>query len=218
LGRGPEGALTTRWYAFPNEVELPVIGALVRDATTGYLALGMGCHPRPESAMEKALGEAFQLQLLLTDYDDPRGGFAHAAMNPTSPLKPWRPNRDYTNAYRTDLRDAVEFGCHLQLHLDPTMQAAFEAQLATASATEVQNDWNPPRDLAETGQRLVRGGHRAISVDVTTDDVRAAGLHVVRVVVPGYYSISAAGLPFLGGIRLPRVLAGRTPCLLPLPH
>lgn len=57
--------------------------------------------------------------------------------------------------------------------------------------------------------------------DATTDDVRAAGLHVTRILVPGYYSNAAVGLPFLGGTRLPTQLASTVdaqPRLIPLPH
>ena len=217
LGRGPTGALHTRWYAFPTEVRMPVVGALVRDASTGHLALGMGCHPDLVTAHDKALGEALQLLILLGDYDDPDGAFAHAARRPDSPLKPWRPARDYAAAYRPDLRDAVDYGCHLQLHLDPAIQELFETELDDA-VIDTGPVWDPPADLAAAVRRLDAVGHRVVSVDVTTDDVRTAGLHVARILVPGFYSNSAVGLPFLGGARLGRSLAGRPPRLVPMPH
>jgi ribosomal protein S12 methylthiotransferase accessory factor len=217
LGRGPRRALDTSWYAFPNDVGLPVVGALVRDTSTGYLSMGMGCAPDPRHAMVKALGEALQLQILLADYDDPDGAFARAAANPASPLKPWRAGRDYAAAYRPDLSDAVDYGCHLQLHLDPAIQHRFTAELETSTTDDVDPAdlaADAPADLAAAVARLAALGHPVISVDVTTDDVRTAGLHVARILVPGYYSNAAAGLPFLGGSRLP----GGTPRLLPLPH
>lgn len=209
--------LSARWYAFPTEVGLPVVGALVRDDTTGYLALGMGAHPDPEQATVKALGEALQLVLLLGDYDDPDSGFGRAAAGAGSPLKPWRSARDYASVYREDLADAVDYGCHLQLFLDPQVQARFEAELDTATGSG-EPSWDRIGDVAEVIGRLADVGHRVLAVEVTTADVRAAGLHVVRVVVPGYYSNSAVGLPFLGGRRLAAQLAGRAPRLLPLPH
>jgi ribosomal protein S12 methylthiotransferase accessory factor len=235
LARGPAGALTTRFYAFPTdptEVGLPVVGALVRDAVTGYQSLGMGAHLDPGTALRKALGEAYQLLILLADYDDPDGAFARAAGNPASPLMPWRADRAYARSYRADLRDVVDYGCHLQLHLDPEIQERFEAELAATVDGETDAGElapQPPgvdvRDAAaclrEIVARLAAAGHRVVGVEVTTDDVASAGLHVVRALVPGYYSNSAAGLPFLGGIRLARHLEatpdGR-PRLLPLPH
>ncbi|WP_436535812.1 YcaO-like family protein [Actinoplanes sp. HUAS TT8] len=209
--------LHARWFAFPNDVGLPVIGALVRDDSRGYQALGMGAGADPGEAARKALGEALQLVLLLGDYDRPDSGFARAAAGPGSPLKPWRPNRDYAAAYRADRADVVDYGCHLQLHLDPAVQQRFETELS-GTVRDGDPEWEPPTSLADLTDRLTGRGHRVLAVEVTTADVRAAGLHVVRVVVPGYYTNAAAGLPLLGGTRLPARLAGRAPRLLPLPH
>src|SRR5258706_12422575 len=47
LGRGPDRALDTGWYALPNQVGLPVVGALVHDATTGYQPIGWAAPPTP---------------------------------------------------------------------------------------------------------------------------------------------------------------------------
>jgi len=224
LGAGPVGVLQTRFYAFPNEVDLPVIGALVTDPTSGYLAMGMGVHPDPHQAMLKALGEAFQLHLLLADYDDPDGAFARAAGHATSPLRAWRRDRDYADAYRDDLSDVRDYGCHLQLHLDPRIQHRFETELATVVTGTVDPAdlaVGGPADLTATVTRLAALGHQVISVDVTTADIRRTGLHVLRVLVPGYHTNSAAGLPLLGGTRLAGCLADGPdprPRLLPLPH
>ncbi|WP_322752535.1 hypothetical protein [Frankia sp. Cas3] len=49
---------------------------------------------------------------------------------------------------------------------------------------------------------LAKRNLRAVSVDVTTSDVRAAGLAVVRVIVPGLYCNPPAAFPYLGGDRL----------------
>ncbi|HBL29018.1 MAG TPA: bacteriocin biosynthesis protein SagD, partial [Acidobacteria bacterium] len=71
-------------------------------------------------------------------------------------------------------------------------------------------------------------GFRAISVDVTTPDVQAAGLCVVRVIVPGLYPNAPAAFPFLGGRRLyeepaalgwlPAPLTEADLVRVPLPH
>jgi ribosomal protein S12 methylthiotransferase accessory factor len=75
---------------------------------------------------------------------------------------------------------------------------------------------------------LARHGFRALSVDVTTPDVRAAGLSVVRVIVPGLYPNAPAAFPCLGGRRLfeeparlgwlPGILREEDLDLTPLPH
>lgn len=220
LAAGTAGALHTRFLAFTADAAVTVIGALVRDTTTGRLSLGMGAHGDPATAAVKALGEALQLQVLLGDYDDPEGAMMRAARRPGSPLAPWRADRAYARSYREDLRDVVDYGCHLQLHLDPAVQDRFEAELDDAVTTTVDLDDLGPPAQETVLDSLVRRGYRPVSVDVTTPDVRAAGVRVVRVVVPGMVANAAAGRPFLGGDRLRRALAaaGRGPRVLPLPH
>lgn len=219
LAQGPQGVLHSRFYLFPNAFGLNVVGALVRDESTGYLTLGMGAQPDPVSAVRKAFAEALQLQLFVAGYDDPQGPYMRVATNLYSPLQPWRPDRDYGNAYRRDLLDVIDYGCHLQLYLDPQVQRTFEDELAATVMTTVTFD-----DLAmysgqnEVTERLTSAGHRMISVDVTTSDVQSYGWHAVRVIVPGLYSNSAAGRPFLGGDRLRTRLAGKPRRDLPLPH
>jgi ribosomal protein S12 methylthiotransferase accessory factor len=192
-----------------------VIGALLLDETTGYLTLGMGVADTAEGAALKALGEALQLQLFVADLDDADGAFAAVAADPRSPLAPHRADRRYASSYRADLSDVVDYGCHLQLHLDPVVQRAFLDELdrsirGRVTLEEVQDG---PRD-DELAARFAALGERVITVDVTTDDVRAGGLHVVRVLVPGRYSNAPHGLPFLGGTRMPCPVARP----VPLPH
>ncbi|KUN25084.1 hypothetical protein AQJ23_17075 [Streptomyces antibioticus] len=219
FARGPQDRLSTRFLAFASPFGLRVAGALVHDTVTGYLTLGVAARADEEAALLKAYGEALQLQLFTADYDDPTGPYMRAAADPRSPLKPWRPARDYGDAYRRDLRDAVDYGCHLQLYLDPRVQDAFEQELELALK---EGDEAGPEPAAPTLDALVSrigaAGHQVVAVDVTTPDVRAAGLHVVRVVVPGLYSNTAAGLPFLGGTRLAAALRRTPRRVLPLPH
>ncbi|EXG80502.1 YcaO-like family protein [Cryptosporangium arvum] len=220
LARGPHRRLEASFLAFPNEFDVPVIGALLSDPETGRLGLGTGCRSGPVAAALKALGEALQLLLLLGEYDDPAGPFAAAARHPTSPLSPWRADRSYLAQRRDDLRDVVDYGAHLQLALDPAYQKRFADELA--EAVRDRTPWAlPDEDTGDTPdlvRRSAERGHRPVSVDLTTPDVRSAGLTVVRVVVPGLYGNAAAGLPFLGGERMRRALNGRPYRALPLPH
>ncbi|MFD9334988.1 YcaO-like family protein [Streptomyces sp. NPDC060028] len=227
FARGPGGDLDTRFVSFPELFGMPVAGALVRDRATGYLTLGVAARADREGALLKAFGEALQLQLFSADYDDPDGPYMRAAADPRSPLKPWRKERDYGSVYREDLRDVVDYGCHLQLYLDPDVQQTFERELALAvteapAAGPVTRPIDPGRPAGETLKALVarlrKAGHQVIAVDVTTPDVRAAGLSVVRVVVPGLYSNTASGMPFLGGERLGAALGTAPRRALPLPH
>lgn len=219
LAAGPLGLLHTRFILFTSEFGVPVVGALIRDLETGYLALGTGCRTNVREAALKALGEALQLTLLLAEYDDPDGAFAAAADQPASPLRPWRADRAYLDSYAPDLSDVRDYGCHLQLALDPAFQQRFEAELEEAwSSPSRPLSWVQQADLGATASRLHESGHPILAVDVTTDDVRRVGLHVTRVLVPGLVGNSAAGFPLLGGERQRALLAGRTRRTLPLPH
>lgn len=62
---------------------------------------------------------------------------------------------------------------------------------------------DPQLDLAELSDRIAGVGERLLLADVTTEDVRELGLHVVRAVVPGLQPLHMGyGLRSLGGRRL----------------
>jgi len=220
LGTGPEGRLATRFVAFPNEVGVPVLGALVDDAGSGFCSFGTAARLDPEPAAVRALAEALQLQLVLAQFDDPDGPVAAAARRPGSALRPWRADRAYAASYREDLADVVDYGCHLQLALDPGVRARVGAEFDDALAGHTRLDAVPATTWPALLDALAAAGLEPVAVDLTTADVASAGLRVVRVVVPGCYSNAAAGLPYLGGERLAACLrlAGRERRHLPLPH
>jgi ribosomal protein S12 methylthiotransferase accessory factor len=217
LAASPTNAVTTRFLSFPTDLGLPVIGALVEDHIDGYTTLGLSCRPDPAAAAVKALVEAVRDQMVVRDLDDPASAMARVAATADSPLKPWRADRAYRRLYRPDLRDVTDPGCHLQLHLDPAVQADFARELTTALGPPHPLDHTATGTtdpLTDTLRLLTDQGFRVIAVDVTTDDVRAAGLHVARVIVPGLYNNAPAAYPYLGGTRMPTQLAGRPPRLL----
>lgn len=212
---GPRGLLEPRWLLFPTDTGVPVIGALIRDATTGYLTLGMGTAETSVAAALKALGEALQLQLFVADLDDEHGPYARVAADPRSPLAPYRSDRRYALSYADDLSDVRDYGCHLQLHLDPGIQSAFEEEVdaSTVGRTSL-GDLPPGPDLDGLIARFTELGERVITVDVTTDDIRPSGLRVVRMLVPGRISNAPHAHPFMGGHRPIRPVPRPTP----LPH
>ena len=67
-------------------------------------------------------------------------------------------------------------------------------------------------------RRLAEEGHGPVSVDVTTAEVRAQGLAVVRVVAPGLYGNTPAAFPYLGGPRLASAREAGRLCSLPMPY
>ena len=224
LGAGPCGVLRTTFVRFACRAGVVVAGALVEDQSTGRLAMGTAARTSARPAARRALAEALQLLLLLEEYDEPDGPVARAASAPASPLKPFRADRGYGRSYAGDLSDVRDYGCHLQLFLDPQVQARFADELAEALAEggQARTGFAPPAGATVGAGELVAqlgdGVQAACAVDVTTADVRAAGLHVMRVVVPGTVANAAAGLPLLGSTRLEACLQGRPRRVLPLPH
>lgn len=231
LASGPTRALRTRFCGFPSEMGVPAVGALMLDQRDGYLTFGTAWRPDPFDAMLKSVAEAAHIQVVMRELDDPTSAIARLGNLAASPLKPWRRERDYLFAYRADWHDATDPGCHMQAYLDPRLANQLLAEVESwpqessphggaVTATEHGAPQHPGELLTHAARQLARRGISVCSVDITTDDVRSAGLHVVRLVAPGLYSNGPAAFPFLGGDRLHQLRKDtlRPPRLQPLPH
>lgn len=219
LLRGPRGVLETDLYLFPNDFGAPVIGAVMRDLEGGFVAMGCACRFDPAQAALKAVAEAAQIQMLCRAFDDPDDpSMRHAREVPGAAVKPWRAGRAYRRSYREDWRDVRDLLCQIQLYLDPEMAGPLAERLAGGPEIRLSEVPALPGGRGEAVRRLAGRGHAPVAVDLTTPEVAAAGLSVVRVVAPGLYSNPPAAFPYLGGERLAAALEGREPCLLPLPY
>ncbi|MGL5830325.1 MAG: YcaO-like family protein, partial [Angustibacter sp.] len=195
----------------PNPFAVPVIGALVEDPRRGIVTLGTACRREVGEAGLKALGEALQLHVFSQGLLSPNGSVFRSMESGTlhaRACKPFRPDRRYIDSYRADLRDATDLAANLQLYLDPRSRAWVERIVgAQASLPPPSSVVSSEIDLrADYLARIAAAGLSAVSVDVTTSDVAASGMHVVRVLVPGLLPNGPTGLPFLGGRRLTRYL------------
>ncbi|MFE6229055.1 YcaO-like family protein [Streptomyces sp. NPDC057854] len=191
-----------RLTALDNRFGLPTIGAFVRDRTEGWLTLGLatradGAH----DAAAKALAEAFALRLTCRTLADPAAlaRLRAGCRGRESPLKPWRPDASYLDAYREDGRDAVELLCHQQLHLDPR---AARRSLAWAAAGPPGRWDDLPAAPGGPRERIEAAGHEVLYVDLTTPEAEALGMKVVRVIVPGTVGNAPAAYLALGGRRV----------------
>lgn len=202
VAAGERSRFLIELFAFPNEFDLPVVGALVSDRTTGVRLLGTACRRSWTEAALKAVAEGFQLQAVANELLDP-GSPVYRLASQGGALKPWRPERDFRAAYRPDWRDARDQLCHVQLYLDPAMGPLLDSQLAAARSGPCARA-GAKRDGTPLDERFSRAGFDVFTVDLTTADVRAAGMTVIRALVPGMYSNAPAAFPFLGGRRLPR--------------
>lgn len=197
-------------FSIENVFGVPVLAALMEDPKNDLVTLGFACRPSPQAAALKALAEAVHLR-----------GFSREMLQPTGKIwqlmeggvlnrrvyKPYRRDRTYLDAYRSDFRDVVDLGCHAQIYLDPRMRkhlARFRDLPAPQPLTAVTSLAEPElADLRDTYlRRLAAEGLQAYSVDVTTPDVASTGLAVVRVLVPGLLGNAPAAFSPLGSRRL----------------
>ncbi|MFF7880874.1 YcaO-like family protein [Streptomyces sp. NPDC020794] len=204
-GAGPD----VRLLHIPSPFGVPVAAAFLEDTERGMVAFGSACRATPEAAAEKALVEAYGLYSLTRQLSEPDSEVWQAVGAGTLEshvFRPFRADRSYRDAFRGDYRDLTDLPAIAQLYLDPRMQGApldrlrGTASLAFADLPRVRAE-DPRGHYLE---RLAAAGLRAYGVDLTTPDVAAAGLAVVRVVVPGLIGNAPPAFPYLGGERLYR--------------
>lgn len=198
-----------RWHTVPNRWAAPVV--LCR-AEAGDGTVAVGCALVPDAAdpvAEAAAKSAAEALQSLHTVQLVAGGIPEWE-RPQGPLLPHRPDRRYAAAYAADLRDVTDLACHLQLLADPAEAARVRERLAAGAA---RGEWRGER--LDLDRALAGDGLRVLTVDVTTADVRALTLTVVRVLVPGLRSTTPAAFPQLAdGIDpLPP-----DPDLSPVPH
>ncbi|MEM6794228.1 MAG: YcaO-like family protein [Acidobacteriota bacterium] len=213
-------SVSMRFFEIPSELGAAVVGALAYDEAQDIPVLGLACRPEPAAAALKAAAEAFQLLLTCRILADPTSSYMQrvAAGAEGLGVKPWRADRAYRSSYRNDWRDAWDLLCHLQIHLDPAMREPLAARLRGAVGKRLEDLPTLTGGRRELVDHFVSRGYRPVCVDVTTPDVAASGLSVVRVVIPGLYGNAPAAFPYLGGARLAAAQGGvKEPFLMPPP-
>lgn len=203
---GPD-RIRYRFVQIPTVFDLPVIGCLVEDLENQVVGLGVACRTDVEEAALKAAAEAVALRLFGLGLLDPEGDIwrgVQAGVLSESSFVPYRADRAYMDDFGADFRHVIDLGSQSQIYLDPRMQVHIERLRqpddVIAMASLESRASSDRRTLYL--ERLRHEGFEAYSTDITTSDVAAAGLCVVRVIVPGLYPNSPAAFPFLGGRRL----------------
>lgn len=200
--------LSWTFLHIPSQFGVPVVGVLLEDPRCGIVAFGSACRTTPAAAALKAATEAIQCYILaldLVDEHSPLWRSVASGVMASHPYTAHRPDRTYRDAFRSDCRDITDLAAQVQLWLDPRIH---DAQL---DRLRRPRRWVPAEDLESITcddildcyvERFSDAGCRLLSADLTTPDVRSAGLHVVRVLAPGLYGNAPAAFPFLGGERL----------------
>ncbi|MCK9921754.1 YcaO-like family protein [Frankia sp. AgPm24] len=223
-----------RILRIPGQFPVPVLAAFIEEPGEGLVAYGTACRADPVEAAKKALVEAFAMLELTAEIADGTSAHWQAVDRgeiPAVAYRPYRADRRYADDLRPDHRDLVDLPAVAQLYLDPRMQGEPLDRLRDRTRTIRLTDIDPVDDVHARRRYLDLLAARdlpALSVDVTTGDVRAAGLTVVRVIVPGLYGNAPAAFPLLGGRRLyevpvelglvPGPLTESGLCPHPIPH
>ena len=209
LGRpDPDHPLTVRLFLVPNQFGVPVVAAFVEDDAGDVSGFGSACRADPRAAAAKALVEALGVLRLARDLGDP-GSTVWTAVSSGQVERhvylPHRADRRHLDDAGEAFRNLTDLPAVAQLYLDPRMRGAPLDRLRRADRTV------PLADVPAVAgadpvpaylHRLAGAGLRAVSVDLTTPDVAAAGWHVVRVVVPGLVGNAPPAFPYRGGRRL----------------
>ncbi len=170
------------------DVRIPTVIAVFIDERGGT-ALGTATRTDPLDAARKALLEAAQCRVA------------------------WK--RDLVQGanrrYAADYHDVVDFSDHARLYTLREMRRHLEflwtggPEVAVADLPSASTG-DTTRDLERCVNLLDAAGLQPIALDVTSDDVRQAGCHVVRVLIPGMEALHARHTsPFRGGKRLREV-------------
>ncbi len=189
-----------------NRWNVPVVAVLVQDREYDLVTLGTAARPDVGAAVLKAAGEAVSLRSYAKGLLQRDGGPWQAVdlgLVDGTPLKPWRADRAYLDSYAADFAYVSDLSCQTQIYLDPRTRVWVEhlrrPQRRIACSDVAPVDGDPRRAYLS---RLQSAGIVPVSVDLTTPDVRDAGVHAVRVIAPGTYTNAPAGFACLAGSRL----------------
>jgi ribosomal protein S12 methylthiotransferase accessory factor len=163
-----------RAFAMHSDLPAATVMALSIDPDPSRPAhvVGLGCDPRPELALVKALFEMCQGR--------PAEARRFADQPPRGRLKTYA--------------DVKTLDDHSAFHSLPEQAQEFAFLWQDGSCSAIQDlphqaEDNTERDLARCAQALARIGHRVAWVDLTLPDVARFGIHVVRVLASGLQPI-----------------------------
>ncbi|MGP5008596.1 YcaO-like family protein [Brachybacterium tyrofermentans] len=197
----PPQAVTDGWGESPWRVTVlevptpygaPVRLAVIDDTDEDIVALGYGCASTADEAATRAVSEALVQHASARDLDRPDGLIRRAERlgnGGVAGLAPHDPARGYSAAF-AGRRLLIDPMCHLQHGLDPVV--AEETRQRTRPEGHADHTGSAPVSPFET----LRRSTQVVQVDVTTDRVRRAGAHAVRLLAPALARLGAAAFDY----------------------
>lgn len=200
-----DSPVSFKWFPIPNDSGVPVIGSLLYDSREHIVCMGFAARFSAEEAALKAAAEAAQsyhIALDLLDPDSPTWNAIKVGILNDKALKPYRADRSYRSAFRSDYKDMVDLYLNSQYYMDPATHTEISRLLNADETAMLPSDAEAPHTMETLVNKLSSLHLEAFYADVTTPDIRDVGLHVTRVIVPGLVPNAPTAFPYLGPDRL----------------
>ncbi|MER7045318.1 YcaO-like family protein [Streptomyces jumonjinensis] len=202
--------LTVHIVEMPSEFA-PCMAALVHDPARGIHAAGFACRYDPADAARKAVLEAVHTWVFTQGAVDADGWVFQAIEAGTLARGLYLGHRDdrrYLDDCGPQFGAVRDLGAHVQVWLDPRTAPLAERftrpRLGVVGIESVE-----PGSRAALDARLTAGGHRLITLDLTTEDIAETPLRVARVLVSGLVPNAPAAFGYFGCPRFARAATGR---------
>ena len=195
-----QGSSLRVWLvAMPSEFA-PAIGALVHDEERGLYAAGFSASLDPARAARKAVLEAVHTWIYTQGCTTDDGWVFRAVaagLMAKGLTLDFRPHADYLAAAGPQFENVIDLGAHVQVWLDPTVHDEARRFQSPAQGVRPLSAVDPVT-IDEVYGRLRDRGHRVLTRDLTTSDVRRTDLRVVRSIVTGLVPNAPAAFSYLG--------------------
>lgn len=192
-------SLRVRLVAMPSEFA-PAIGALVHDEERGLYAAGFSASLDPARAARKAVLEAVHTWIYTQGCTRDDGWVFRAVaagLMAKGLTLDFRPHADYLAAAGPQFENVIDLGAHVQVWLDPSVHDEARRFQSPAQGVRPLSAVDPVT-IDEVYGRLRDRGHRVLTRDLTTSDVRRTDLRVVRSIVTGLVPNAPAAFSYLG--------------------
>lgn len=226
LVRGVPPSIKQWFLLLGTDLPVFVVAGCLFDAVHDVLVIGFAARALLADALKKSIAEAWQLRrlsLLLLDQHSRLWEKIQAGHLPM-PTRPFRADRRYREAFRSDYSDMHQLAYNLQYYLDPdshrsTLERLSGEACAYRDAEKGQGTL-PNEVVTRCVEQLAQQGEQVYCVDLSTRDMRTLGFTTVRVVCPGLIGNTPAAFIPLAHPRLQRTFLehGTRPYLAPMPH